>query len=102
MAQMLGPQLGFYGIQTPTKKRNTEFSASIESISQYYVDNLIEFQPEGSLVLGGHSTGAIIALEMAQQLLARGREVSLLIILDGVLFNTGAEISYRIHTIGSS
>jgi thioesterase domain-containing protein len=53
-------------------------------------------------VLGGHSTGAIIALEMAQQLLARGREVSLLIILDGVLFNTGAEISYRIHTIGSS
>lgn len=95
MAQMLGPQLGFYGIQTPTKKRNAEFAASIESISQYYVDNLIEFQPEGSLVLGGHSTGAIIALEMAQQLLARGREVSLLIILDGVLFNTGAEISYR-------
>jgi hypothetical protein len=32
---------------------------------------------------------------MAQQLRARSREVSLLVIFDGELFNTGAEISYR-------
>jgi thioesterase domain-containing protein len=94
MAQMLGPQHRFYCIQTPTKKRNAEFVSSIESISQYYVDDLIKFQPEGSFVLGGYSAGAIIALEMAQQLLSRGREVSLLVILDGDIFNTGAEISY--------
>ena len=95
MAQMLGPQHRFYGIQTPTKKRNAEFASSIESISQYYVDDLIKFQPEGNFVLGGYSLGAIIALEMAQQLRARSREVSLLVIFDGELFNTGAEISYR-------
>ena len=95
MAQMLGPQQSFYGIQTPTKKRNAKFASSIEAISQYYVDSLIKFQPDGNFVLGGYSTGAIIALEMAQQLLARGREVSLLVILDGDLFNTGAEINYR-------
>ena len=94
MAQMLGPQHRFYGIQTPTMKRNAEFASSIESIAKYYVDNLIKFQPEGNFLLGGHSTGAIVALEMAQQLLARGREVRLLVIFDGDLSNTRAEISY--------
>jgi hypothetical protein len=93
MAQMLGPQQRFYGIQTPTQKRNAGFASSIESISQYYVDALIKSQPKGGFVLGGYSTGAIIALEMAQQLRARGREVNFLVVFDGELFNTGAEIS---------
>jgi thioesterase domain-containing protein len=95
IAEMLGPQQRFYGIQTPTKKRNAEFASSIESVSQYYVDELIKFQPEGIFLLGGYSTGATIALEMAQQLRARGREVSLLVVFDGEPFNTGAEISSR-------
>jgi hypothetical protein len=34
----------------------------------------------------------MIALEMAQQLRARGRVVNLLVVFDGELFNTGAEI----------
>jgi len=95
LAEMLGPQQRFYGIQTPTKNRNAEFVSSIESISQCYVDYLIEFQPEGKFLLGGYSTGAVIALEMAQQLRARGREVGLLVVFDGEPFNTGAEITSR-------
>ena len=95
MAEMLGPQQRFYGIQTPTRKRNVEFASSIESISQYFVEDLIKFQPEGNFLLGGYSTGAMIALEMAQQLRDRGREVSLLVVFDGELFNTGAEIGSR-------
>jgi hypothetical protein len=47
MARMLGPEQKFYGIQTPTDKRNAEFVSSIKSISQYYVDELVKFQPEG-------------------------------------------------------
>ncbi|MBR1087606.1 hypothetical protein JQ621_08950 [Bradyrhizobium manausense] len=94
-AKMLGLRQRFYGIQTPTKHRNPEFVSSIRSISQHYVDELVEFQPEGSFLLGGYSTGAVIALEMAQQLRARGREVSLLVVFDGELFNTGAAIGSR-------
>lgn len=93
MAQMLGPNQRFYGIQTPTKKRNAEFPISVESVSEYYVDRLVKFQPEGNFVLGGHSVGSMIALEMAQQLRARGREVSLVVVFDGELFNTGADLS---------
>jgi len=93
MAQMLGPEQRFYGIQAPTKKRNAEFPSSIEKIGRYYVERLIEFQPQGNFMLGGHSVGAMIAFEMAHQLRALGREVSLLVVFDGELFNTGAEIS---------
>jgi thioesterase domain-containing protein len=92
MAQMLGPRQKFYGIQAPTRMRNAEFAGSIESMSRYYVERLIEFQPRGNFVLGGHSVGAVIAFEMAQQLRALGREVSLLVVFDGELFNTGTEI----------
>jgi thioesterase domain-containing protein len=93
MAEMLGPSQTFYGIQVPTAKRNADFATSIEAISRYYVDRLTAFQPTGTLLLGGHSVGAVIALEMAQQLRALGRDVGLLVVFDGELFNTGAEIS---------
>lgn len=91
LAQMLSPACKFYGIQAPTAKRDATFAASIERMSQFYVDRLNEFQPTGPLILGGHSTGAVIALEMAQQLRAQGREVSLLVVLDGHLYNTRAK-----------
>ncbi len=93
IAAMLGPNQPFFGIQTPTRYRNDRFPSSIESISQRYLARLTEFQPKGSFVLAGHSVGAAIALEMAQQLRTIGREVSLLVVFDGELFNTGACIS---------
>jgi thioesterase domain-containing protein len=93
MAEMLGPSHNLYGIQTPSSKRNAEFTTSIEAISRYYVSRLVEFQPTGTLLLGGHSTGAMIALEMAHQLRAIGRDVGLLVIFDGELFNTGIQVS---------
>jgi thioesterase domain-containing protein len=67
MAQMLGSTQKFYGIQTPTKKRNAKFASSIEAIGEFYVEHLVRFQPTGDFILGGHSVGALIALEMAQQ-----------------------------------
>jgi pimeloyl-ACP methyl ester carboxylesterase len=93
LAQELGPAQRFYGIQAPMAKRNAEFADSVESIAQYYTDALTAFQPKGPFMLGGWSAGSIIALEMAQQFRARGRDVILLVALDGVPFNTGAGIS---------
>ncbi len=92
LVRMLGPGQNFYGIQVPTSKRNAQFGASIREMSKYYVDELVKLQPEGAFWLGGYSIGATIALEMAHQLIARGREVRLLVVFDGEIFNTGAEI----------
>jgi len=95
LVRMLGPNQKFYAIQVPTVRRRADFARSIEEMSKYYVDELVKFQPEGTFLLGGYSIGATIALEMSQQLIARGREVDLLVVLDGELFNTGAEVSAR-------
>lgn len=95
LARMLGPKQSFYGIQVPTSRRNAEFARSIKEMSRYYVDELVKFQPNGPFLLGGYSIGATIALEVSHQLIARGREVSLLVVFDGELFNTGGEISSR-------
>ena len=95
LALMLGPKQKFFGIQTPSAQRTAAFASSIEAMSASYVNALMKFQPEGPLVLGGHSVGAIIAYEMAQRLREEGREVSLLVILDSELYNTGVGITAR-------
>jgi thioesterase domain-containing protein len=95
LVRMLGPNRKFYSIQVPSNRRNADFARSIEDLSKYYVDELVKFQPEGPFLLGGYSVGATIALEMSHQLIARGREVDLLVVFDGTLYNTGAEISAR-------
>jgi thioesterase domain-containing protein len=93
LAQKLGSERKVYGIQVPKDRMGGDFAKSIHSMAAYYADILTAFQPEGPILLGGWSAGSIIALEMAQILRRRGRDVPLLVVLDGILYNTGAEIS---------
>jgi thioesterase domain-containing protein len=71
---------------------NVEFGSSVESLADHYAEALVEFQPKGPFVLGGYCVGAIIALEMADNLRARGREVGPLLVIDGVPENTGVTL----------
>jgi thioesterase domain-containing protein len=91
LARRLGSEWPIYGIQAPKESLNGAFAASVEHISRCYVEELTSFQPQGELVLGGWSVGSVIAFEMAQQLRACGREVALLVVIDGELKNTGGE-----------
>jgi thioesterase domain-containing protein len=93
LAKRIGAGCKVYGIQAPRDKMSGEFAESIRALAAYYVEKLTEFQPQGPLLLGGWSSGGPIALEMAQMLRAAGRDVLLLVNLDGLLFNTGGEIS---------
>jgi acetoacetyl-CoA synthetase len=54
----------------------------VEDMASYYLESLIESHPTGPLTLVGYSFGGLVALEMAQQLIARGRHVSQLIMVD--------------------
>jgi thioesterase domain-containing protein len=47
-----------------------------------YLDEIRTVQPRGPYSLGGFSFGGLVAYEMAQQLLARGEEVGLLVLFD--------------------
>jgi thioesterase domain-containing protein len=91
LTRLLGMKISCYGIQVPNDNLTREFAASVPAMAAYYVDVLTTFQPQGAFMLGGWSAGAVIALEMAQQLRLRGREVSLLVVLDGPLYNTAAD-----------
>ena len=95
LARALGPAQRFYGIQVPKEKMHAAFAASVESLARHHVEAITTFQPEGPMILGGWSAGAVVALEMAQQLRALGREVALLVAFDGAPCNTGAGISRR-------
>ena len=84
--------LSLHGIQIPKHQMTERFVTSIETIAEHHVNLLLAFQPTGPINLLGWSAGAIVALEMAQQLRDRGRVVPLLIILDGAPCNTNAGI----------
>lgn len=62
---------------------------TIRSMARHYVNELLEARPEGPYILSGFSTGGILAFEMAQRLIAMGKKVPLLVMLDtrGPTFN---------------
>jgi thioesterase domain-containing protein len=93
LAEVIGVGRMVYGIQAPAQKISAEFAESIASMADYYADTLMRFQPEGPMILGGWSVGAVISLQIAQALKRLGREISLLISFDGILYNTGARLA---------
>jgi len=85
LARCLGPEQPFYGLQSPGLSGEESPYARIEELAAYYIGLVQTVQAEGPYFLGGWSMGGIVAFEMAQQLLQRGREVALLALLDSGL-----------------
>ena len=54
----------------------------IEDMAQFHLDAIREVQPHGPYLLIGYSLGGLVALEMAQRLLAKGEPIGLLAMLD--------------------
>jgi thioesterase domain-containing protein len=93
LARHLEPSIRFYGIQAPANQMlDDRFGSSVESLADYYAEAVVRFQPKGPIMLGGYCVGAIVALEMAKNLRARGREVGPLLVIDGVPENTGVPL----------
>jgi amino acid adenylation domain-containing protein/non-ribosomal peptide synthase protein (TIGR01720 family) len=88
LARYLGTDQPFYGLQDnyPYEENDNDSVAdiSIEEMAAYYIDSLRAVQPEGPYIFGGWSFGGVVAYEMAMQLMQRGEEVPLLILLDTV------------------
>ena len=91
----IGPQQRFYGIQVTKTRMRPEHAASIETLAADYVTAIDAYQPTGPLVVAGFSSGAIVALEVARRLRALGRDVPLLVALDGAPANSGAAWARR-------
>jgi thioesterase domain-containing protein/acyl carrier protein len=73
-----------YGIQASASPDDAHRRDIVE-LAKSYVAELREVQASGPYCLGGWSSGAMIAFEMAAQLEAMGEQVTQLFILDGPL-----------------
>ena len=82
LAQLLGTDQPFYGVQGRDVVDISEDYQSLEELARAYVKAMRETQPTGPYQLGGYSFGSFVAFEMAQQLMRAGEEVSLLFLLD--------------------
>jgi surfactin family lipopeptide synthetase C len=82
LADTLGADQPFYGLQAVGLDGKRPPLTRVVDMASHYIDEIKKVQPEGPYFLGGRCLGAYIALEMANQLHARGDSVGLLCILD--------------------
>ena len=81
IARRLGPDQTFYGLQAQGVD-GSEAQNTIEEMAESYVAEILRLAPAGPYLLGGYSTGGVVAFEMARQLRAAGHEVPVLALLD--------------------
>ena len=74
-----------YGIQALGLQSDIDPLNTIEEMAAYYISEMVQQNPDGPYALAGYSFGGLIAFEMAQQLRAMGKEVSMLGMLDTVI-----------------
>ncbi len=55
---------------------------SVPVMARHYVSELVRSKPQGPFVLVGHCSGGLIAMEMAQQLQALGKQVAEVVVID--------------------
>jgi len=86
LASCLGEDLPFYSI-LPHGLDGGPIPRSIEAMASDRLRLLLDHQPAGPYVLGGYCNGGIVAFEMARQMLSRGLEVQLLVLIDASALN---------------
>jgi thioesterase domain-containing protein/acyl carrier protein len=82
LGRLLAPDQPLFGLQAPALDGIEAPSESVYTMAQSYVAEIRTQQPTGPYYLGGASFGGTVALEMAQQLVAAGDKVALLIQFD--------------------
>jgi len=70
------------GLQAPGLRDGEVPVSTVEGLSSRYADWIMREQPQGPYRIGGWSYGGIVAFDVARRLLAAGRQVERLIILD--------------------
>jgi thioesterase domain-containing protein len=83
IAHAIGADQPVYGLQPASaKKVKTIRQMSIFRLVSEYISEIKKVQPDGPYLLSGYSVGAIIAVELARELMRQGNVVGLLVIFD--------------------
>jgi len=76
----LDPERPIYGLSF--NELDERQPTDIETVAATYAAELEQFRPTGPIVLTGWSLGGYVAFELAHQLVAKGRDVAMLVIFD--------------------
>lgn len=82
LSQELGPDQPFAALQLLDPLVNGGAPASIEQLAAAYCEAIIATKPEGRYRLAGFCRSGVIALEVAKQLVASGKQVDLVALID--------------------
>ncbi|MEU4446702.1 thioesterase domain-containing protein [Actinosynnema sp. NPDC050801] len=89
LAEALGEDFTVFGLQAAGLYSDVDPVASVRAMAHTYVEAVRAARPTGPYLLGGCSTGASVAHEMAALLTEDGAEVGLLALVDAGLLDTG-------------
>ncbi len=82
LAQLIGNDRPFYGLQAKGLYGDETPHKSIRDAARDYIAEMKQVQPHGPYFVGGFSGGGITAYEIAHQLEAMGDKVALVVLLD--------------------
>lgn len=81
LSRALGPEQPFY-VLPPHDVRSLTKNPTIEEMAATHLRTLLEMPPRDSYLIGGFCLGGIVAYELAQQLVAAGKNVEMLLLID--------------------
>jgi len=82
MAKYVSPEQPIYGLQARGLDGISEPFNDIPAMAKYYIEAILQQNPDGPYAIAGYSFGAYVGLEMAKQLKEMGKTISMLAFLD--------------------
>jgi thioesterase domain-containing protein len=82
LAHRMAPDQPLYGLQARGMHGEQPPHDHVEDMAAAFIESVRAVQPRGPYLLGGHCTGAMVALEMALQLQRRGEQVAMLVAVE--------------------
>jgi len=80
LAKLLGTQQPFYGLQARGLRGHEKPFSTVAQAARHYVTEIRSAQPQGPYYVAGTCTGGVYAYEVAQQLIAQGESVALVLL----------------------
>jgi len=90
LAQQLGDDQPFFGLQPPGADGQREPLTSIEDLAAYFAAQILAYRPDSPYVITGYCAGGTIAFELARQLLEQGATIRFV-----ALFTSPYPTAYR-------
>lgn len=78
LAQRLGEDQPFFGLQPPGVDGQEPPLEAVPEIAAYFARQILAFRPQGPYIIAGYCAGGTVAFELAQRLARGGATISLL------------------------